>query len=311
MLKPRRIAFAGTPVDAVPALTALVEAGFEVPLVVTAPPARRSRRAKPTPTPVALAAQELGLKVSHEIAAVLGDASAPDHIAPDYVVPDCVVVVAFGQLISAELLTQLPMLNLHFSLLPQWRGAAPVERALLAGDTHVGVCLMQIEPSLDTGPVYWREQIEVASQATATELRSELATIGARRLVQSLQSGLGEPTPQQGEPTYAKKLTQADHQLLWHLSATQLERVVRVGQAWTSVAGNVLKVHEARVRQGGQLPNDAAPNDAAPGSLWGQIVRCGEDALELVRVQPAGKAPMAAADWLRGARLEPGIVLGN
>ncbi len=275
------------------------ESGIEIPLVVTAPPARRSRRAKPTPTPVAQAAEDLGLPVSHAI----------EDVAGSGVEADCVVVVAFGQLISTELLAQVPMLNLHFSLLPRWRGAAPVERALLAGDTHVGVCLMQIEPTLDTGPVYWCEQIEIGSDASATGLRAELATIGAQRLVQSLWQGLDEPMPQEGEPTYAKKLTRQDHCLQWEMPAVQLARVVRVGQAWTTVGGDVLKVHQAQVRPASEC--EPVPSDAKPGQLWDNFVRCGEDCLELVEIQPAGRVAMAAPDWLRGARLESGTVLGT
>ncbi len=282
-----------------PAITALAKAGFEIPLVVTAPPARRSRRGKATPTPVGQAAQTLGLTVSHSIADVAdGDVAA-----------DCVMVVAFGQLISADLLARLPMLNLHFSMLPRWRGAAPVERALLAGDTHVGVCLMEIETKLDTGPVYWYEQVEVNASATATELRAKLADVGAQRLVSSLQEGLDRPTPQQGDPTYAKKLTRTDRQLQWDMPASQLERVVRVGQAWTTIAGNELKIHEAQVRPMAEC--ESVPASAEAGSLWVDAVRCGEDALVLVTVQPSGRSAMAAADWLRGARLAPGAVLGT
>lgn len=333
--KPRRIAFAGTPDEAVPALTALVEAGFKVPLVVTAPPARRSRRAKSTPTPVGMAAEKLGLKVSHSIT----------DVADGAVAVDCVVVVAFGQLISADLLARIPMLNLHFSLLPRWRGAAPVERALLAGDTDLGVCLMRIEPALDTGPLYWCEQIAAGNvctgdSSTAAELRAELAGIGARRLVRSLQEGLGEPTPQQGEPTYAKKLTREDRQLRWELPAEQLARVVRIGGAWTTLEGSVLKVHEVRIGpqlqsaspQGAKLagaspvsvsmnvPVNVPPRDAAVGTLWGDAVRCGiggteegeqMDTLVLVTVQQAGRGSMPASEWLRGARLAPGVMLGG
>ncbi len=279
-------------------LMALAEAGFEIPLVVTAPPARRSRRGKPTPTPVGQAAQTLGLTVSHSIADVIDDDVAVD----------CVMVVAFGQLISTDLLAQVPMLNLHFSLLPRWRGAAPVERALLAGDTHIGVCLMKIEPELDTGPVYWCEQLEVDHYATATKLRAELADVGAQRLVSSLQAGLDQPTSQQGEPTYAKKLTRLDRHLQWDMPASQLERVVRVGQAWTTIAESELKIHEAVVRSTAEC--EAMPATAEPGSLWGRAVRCSDDALVLVTVQPAGRSAMAAKDWLRGARLASGVVLG-
>lgn len=276
-----------------------MEAGFEVPLVVTAPPARRARRAKPTPTPVGLAAERLGLRTGHSIADVAGACGGTP--------PDCVVVVAFGRMIPADLLARVPMLNLHFSALPRWRGAAPVERALLAGDATVGVSLMAIEPTLDTGPVYWCETTAVGDRATAAEVRAELAQLGAAALVRSLRSGLGEPVPQQGEPTYAHKLNRDDRRLAWDADGAQLARVVRVGGAWTMTAGGMLKVLDAVAVATSAC--EAMPPDAAAGSLWGDAVRCGVGALRLLTVQPAGRAAMAASDWLRGARLEPGVRL--
>ena len=219
--RPRRIAFAGTPDDAVLALQALAEAEFEIPVVVTGAPRRRSRRGSDTPSPVAAAAQELDLPVSHN-PADLSSCGA-----------DCAVVVAYGQLIGEELLAATPMLNLHFSLLPRWRGAAPVERALLAGDDHTGVSLMALEATLDTGPVYWRHEVPIGPADTAAELRNRLAQEGAQHLAGSLTTGLGTPRPQSGEPTYARKLTPADRQIDWSQPAALIDRQIRVGGAWT------------------------------------------------------------------------------
>ncbi len=288
--RPRRIAFAGTPDDAAPALQALVEAGFEIPVVVTGAPRRRSRRGSDTPSPVAAAAQELGLRVSLN----------PADLAGCNV--DCAVVVAYGQLIGSDLLAVTPMLNLHFSLLPRWRGAAPVERALLAGDDRTGVSLMALEPTLDTGPVYWRHEVPIGPADTAAELRRRLAQEGAERLAASLSEGLGTPRPQAGVPTYARKLTPADRQIDWSQPAAHLDRQIRVGGAWTMLGGERFIIREA-FPQSGEVA-------AAPGTLVDDAVATGEDLIRLRTVQPSGRSALDAHDWLRGARLPPGTRFG-
>lgn len=281
--RPRRIAFAGTPDDAVPALQALAGAGFEIPVVVTGEPRRRSRRGGDAPSPVAAAAAELDLPVGHDPADLAGcDA-------------DCAVVVAYGQLISLDLLAATPMLNLHFSLLPRWRGAAPVERALLAGDDRTGVSLMALEATLDTGPVYWRHEVPIGPADTAAELRNRLAQEGAQHLAGSLAGGLGTPQSQSGEPTYAHKLTPADRQIDWSQQAAFIDRQIRVGGAWTTLDGERFIIRVAAVQ-----PGEAV---APPGTLVDDAVATGDGLVLLRTVQPAGRAALDAQDWLRGARL--------
>lgn len=310
--QPRRVAFAGTPDDAVPVLRALVEAGFEIPVVVTGAPRRRSRRGSDTASPVAAAAAAFDLAVSHEPADLAGcDA-------------DCAVVVAYGQLIGEDLLAVTPMLNLHFSALPRWRGAAPVERALLAGDDRTGVSLMALEESLDTGPVYWRHEMPIGPTDTASQLRSRLADDGAQRLVISLREGLGTPESQQGEPSYARKLTTADRRIGWSQPASSIDRQVRVGGAWTTLDGGRLVVRQATplaaaraasgagrpLLRGATEPGRSAADDASPGTLAGDTVVTGDGLLRLDVVQPAGRAALDAQSWLRGARLPSGARFG-
>ncbi len=289
---PRRIVYLGTPQMAVPPLEALVAAGFEVVLVVTGADKRRGRRSEPTPTPVKAAALALGLPVTDDIAAVAGAGA------------DLGVVVAYGRILRRPTLEALPMVNLHFSLLPRWRGAAPVERALLAGDAATGVCVMAVEEGLDTGGVYACEELAIGAEVTAAELGAALTDIGARLLVDTLQAGLGDPAPQVGEPTYAEKVTQDDLALRWERPATELHRVVRVGGAWTTFRGKRLKVWAARAVGAG-----ARPADAAPGTIDGDLVVTGDGALQLLEVQPEGKARQAVDAWRNGARPEVGEAL--
>ncbi|WP_420626229.1 methionyl-tRNA formyltransferase [Candidatus Poriferisodalis sp.] len=288
--RPRRVAFAGTPNDAVPALGALAEAGFDIPLVVTGALRRRSRRGHDTPSPVAAAAEQRGLSISYDPA----DLAACDA--------DCAVVVAYGRLLGADVLSQVPMLNLHFSLLPRWRGAAPVERALLAGDEVTGICLMALEETLDTGPVYWRHEVSISSTDTAASLRSRLAHEGAERLVTSLNDGLGAPETQQGEPTYARMLSPADREIDWSQPATHIDRQIRVGGAWTTLEGQ-----RFIIRAGTPVPGK---HDAPPGALAGDAVVAGHGLVRLSIVQPAGRAATEAQAWLNGARLPPGTRFG-
>src|SRR4051812_21144513 len=173
------------------------------------------------PSPVKAAAQELGLPVTDKIDEVI-DAGA-----------EVGVVVAFGRLIKPHVLDALAMVNMHFSLLPRWRGAAPLERAILAGDSETGVCLMELEEGLDTGPVYACTRLAIGEEETADELRARLVDAGTELLVESLRTGLGTPTPQQGEPTYAEKIDPTEHHVDWSRPAVEVHRVIRCGDAWT------------------------------------------------------------------------------
>jgi methionyl-tRNA formyltransferase len=292
-----RLAYLGTPQMAVPPLRALVEAGHDVTLCVTRPDRRRGRGTSTTPSPVKAAAIELGVPVSHEL---LDVATAGVELA---------VVVAYGRIIPSDLLSQIPMLNVHFSLLPRWRGAAPVERAILAGDAETGICLMKIEEGLDTGPVYARRAVPIREDETLEALRSELVEQSCTLLVEALAggvTGLPDPEPQRGDPTIAAKITPEDLHLDWPSTAEQLGRVVRLGRAWTSFRGRRLTVLEADVERDG-----SATAEAAPGTLVGTSVATAEGALLLRRVQPESRSPMSAHDWIRGAHPVSGERLGT
>lgn len=304
-----RLAFLGTPEVAVVVLRALHDAGHHVALVVTAPDRRRGRGNALVPTPVKQCALELGLPVSSRVADVV-DAKV-----------ELGVVVAFGTLIRADLLEQVPMVNLHFSLLPRWRGAAPVERAILAGDDRTGVSLMALDEGLDTGPVYARVEVPILPGESASELRLCLVDIGAALLVERLSGGvatLGTPVPQEGEVLYATKIDRSELHLVWERPAVELDRLVRVGHAWTTFRGRRLIVERARVvaeALGSDAPEveaEAAPvGRPAPGTLIGGEVVCGVDRLELLDVRSEGRSTQAFDTWRRGARPAVGECLGT
>ena len=266
-----KLVYLGTPDMAVPPLRALVDAGHEVVLVVTRVDKRRGRGRDVSPSPVKAAALELGLRVSHAVDDVL--AAVRDHGA------ELGVVVAFGQIIQPHVLEEIPMVNLHFSLLPRWRGAAPVERALLAGDAVTGVCVMALEEGLDTGGVYARSELPIGAETTASDLRTELVEVGTALLVDTLAMPLGEwigePEPQTGEITYAAKFAGADFEIDWTAPVDDIHRLIRVGGAWTTFRGKRLKVNAVTL---------------VDGALQPQIV------------QPEGKAPMSFDAWRNGAR---------
>jgi methionyl-tRNA formyltransferase len=199
------------------------------------------------------------------------------------------------------------MVNVHFSLLPRWRGAAPVERAILAGDPTTGVCVMAVEAGLDTGPLYGCREVEIGAEETAEELRRRLGELGSDLLLDLLSrpTGLPEPTPQRGEPTYAAKLTPAELRLDFVRSAAECARLVRAGRAWTTYRGQRLIIVAARPREGG-APSSLGP----PGLLEGDVVRTGAGLLELVIVQSAGRAPLPFDAWRAGARPFAGEILG-
>ena len=273
---------------AVAPLQALVADGHEVALVVSHPDRRRGRGGHLVPSPVKAAATELGLPVTERVDDAV-DAGA-----------ELGVVVAYGRLIRPHVLAALPMINVHFSLLPRWRGAAPVERAILAGDETTGVCIMALEEGLDTGPVYACEEVPIGPEDTADELRALLTDRGTALLVGLLRAGLPEPRPQSGEATYAAKLEPVEHHLDWSRPARHLHRVVRLGQAWTTFRGQRFKVRRARLSGAATAPG---PGVLDPATL---VVGTGDGGLELVEVQPEGRPPQAASAWRNGARLRPG-----
>jgi methionyl-tRNA formyltransferase len=278
---PRRVAYLGSPPLAVPPLRALVDGGFEVALVVSQPDKRRGRGGGLQPSPVKAAALELGLPVTDRVQDVV-DAGV-----------DLGVVVAFGRIIPVSVLERVPMVNVHFSLLPRWRGAAPVERAILAGDEVTGVDLMVVEEGLDTGAVFARREVPIGPDDSLEDLRARLVEEGTGLLLANLRAGLPQPVAQAGAPTYAAKIDPTERELDWTTSATDVHRRVRVGDAWTTHHGRRLKVHRTHVPPRGDGP----------------VVPAGDGPVELVEVQPEGKPRIDAVAWARGARWTSGETL--
>jgi methionyl-tRNA formyltransferase len=266
----------------VPSLRALVEAAFDVRVVVSQPDRRRGRGAALLPSPVKEAARELGLTVSDRVDDVL-DADI-----------DLGVVVAFGRLVKPHVLARVPMVNLHFSLLPRWRGAAPLERAILAGDERTGVDLMVVEEGLDTGSIYDRVELPIGPDETADELRARLVSASTRLLVDNLHRGLPEPRPQVGEPTYASKIAADERRIDWKRPALDVHRLVRIGGAWTTHDGTRLKVWRTT------LDGDVQP-----------VAPAGDGPIGLVEVQPEGRGRMPASAWANGAQWRSGDPLGT
>ncbi len=295
----RRLVFMGSPEVAVGTLRALVDAGFEVVLVVSRADRRRGRGGRLSPSPVKAAALELGLPTSE------------DAYQAARVGAELAVVVAYGRLIKPDLLAQLPFVNLHFSLLPRWRGAAPVERALLAGDERTGVCVMAMDEGLDTGPVYRRAEVVVETEDTVTSLGSRLAERGTALLLACLAEGFGSPQPQQGEAVYAAKIDPAELRLDWQRPAWSLARTVALGRAWTTFRSKRLLVHDAVA-----VGDEGAAGDPStePGTMMrvaGAVrVGTGQGWLELRQLQPEGRARQGAAAWCNGNRPTPGERLG-
>ena len=295
-----RVLFAGTPAVAVPSLNALVEAGFEVVAVLTRPDAPVGRKRVLTPSPVAVRAAELGIEVIH---AARVDAEATARVSA--VKPDVAAIVAYGGLVPPAALgiPRHGWINLHFSLLPAWRGAAPVQRAVMAGDDVTGAVTFQLEEGLDTGPVFGTLTESVGPEDTAGELLERLSHSGAVLLAQTLsaiEAGKAFPQPQAGEVSHAPKLTLEDGHLQWNHPALAIGRQARgvtpEPGAWTFLDGQRVKLEPVRLR-----PDVTG---LAPGTLFLEgksvLVGTGSHAVELTRIQPAGKKMMAAADWARG-----------
>ena len=295
-----RVLFAGTPAVAVPSLDALVDAGFDVAAVLTRPDAPTGRKRVLTPSPVAARAAELGLEIIH---AAKVDAGVTARIAA--VRPDVAAIVAYGGLVPRAAL-DIPRhgwINLHFSLLPAWRGAAPVQRAVIAGDDITGAVTFPLEEGLDTGPVIGTLTEQVRPDDTAGTLLERLSHSGSVLLAQTLSaidSGAAYPQPQQGEVSLAPKLTIEDGRIDWSEPALAIGRRTRgvtpEPGAWTMLDGQRVKLEPVLLRPGRSA--------LAPGQLAmdgkSVLVGTGSHPVELVRVQPAGKKMMSAADWARG-----------
>jgi methionyl-tRNA formyltransferase len=289
-----RLVFLGTPADAVTPLRALVAAGHDVALVLTQPDRRRSRGGHDDPSAVKRAASDLGLPVATPARAreAIGDVAASGA--------QLGVAVAFGQLLPPPFLSALPhgFVNLHYSLLPRWRGAAPVERAILAGDLETGVCLMRIDEGLDTGGIYASVSTAIGSKEAAGELHARLTELGTQLLLEHLPRALeAEPVPQVGEPTYAEKLTVEEFRIDGSRPAAELERVVRAGNprpgAWMIVDGKRVKVWRARPE----------PGEGRPGTIRSSGgLATASGILRLDEVQPEGKPHMSGDAWMAGVR---------
>ncbi|MFM8645298.1 MAG: methionyl-tRNA formyltransferase [Actinomycetota bacterium] len=290
----RRIVYLGTPEMAVAPLRALVDAGVEVALVVTRADKRRGRGSALSPSPVKALALELGLPVSHE----LDDATKVGAALG--------VVVAYGRIIPLTVVSQLPMINVHFSLLPRWRGAAPVERALLAGDDETGICIMRVEEGLDTGVVYDRAVVPIRPHHTLGLLRSDLVNASIAPLLRAVTNGCGHGEVQQGEITHAAKIDPSELRIDWSSSARQIVALTRLEAAWFMHADKRVRLLAAQVAS--PVTDGSVSRGATGGTVHqvradGVVVACGDGAVLITSVQPAGKNPMSAAAWANGARL--------
>jgi methionyl-tRNA formyltransferase len=307
-----RVAFAGTPDVAVPTLRALLDSPrHDVIAVITRPRARAGRGRQAVDSPVAQAAAEAGLPVLTP--ARPAEAEFLDQLKQ--LAPDCCPVVAYGALLPAAALT-IPRhgwINLHFSLLPAWRGAAPVQHAVLHGDEVTGASTFRIEEGLDTGPVYGVVTEAIRPDDTAGELLQRLSVSGAGLMLATLdgiEDGSLVAVPQSADGvSYAPKISVDDARVDWAAPARHVERLVRACTpapgAWTTFRGERLKLGPVRLRGANELvPGqiDASRSDVAVGTATADVV--------LGVVQPPGKRPMPAADWARGARIADGDRLG-
>ena len=306
-----RLAFMGTPDFAVPALAELVAAGHDIAAVYAQPPRPRGRGLEVRPSPVHAFAESLGLPV--RTPASMKD---PSEIAAFRALDlDAAVVVAYGQILLPAVLEapRLGCFNLHASLLPRWRGAAPIQRAIMAGDSVTGVQVMRMTEGLDEGPAILGEVVPIASDETAASLSERLARVGAGLLPRALaavERGGAAEAPQIGEPTYARKISAAEARIDWTRPALEVDRHIRglspFPGAWfeaPSAKGPV------RVKA---LMSQAEAGEGAPGEALDDALRiaCGEGAVRLLRVQREGRGAQDAGEFLRGFPLPAGAVVG-
>ena len=311
-----RIVFMGTPQFAVPTLTAIVGAGHEVVAAYTRAPRPAGRGMAERPSPVAVAAKRFGIEVltPQTLRAEEARERFLGHAA------DVAVVVAYGLILPKPIL-ELPALgclNLHASLLPRWRGAAPIQRAIMAGDEETGVCVMHMEEGLDTGPVGLVERVAIGEDMTAGELHDVLAQLGADAMVRALAALSRQAllfTPQSTEGvTYAPKIHNEEARIDWRLPAAALHDLVRAlspypGAFFEADLGKGQEKGKERVKV---LRARLAEGSGAPGTLLdpAPTIACGTGALRLATVQRAGRSPVSGEEFLRGVRLEPGVRLG-
>ncbi len=282
---PLRLIFMGTPDFAVPTLLELVAHGHEIAAVYTRAPKPAGRGMKLQLSPVEQEARRLGISVLTPT--TLKTPEALEEFRAHNA--DAAVVVAYGMILPRAILEAPPLgcFNLHASLLPRWRGAAPVERAMLAGDDLTGVCVMRVEEGLDTGGVYAVRRVPISDTVTAAELRAELVTAGTEALVETLSAPvaewIGEAYPQEGEATYAQKFTPDEFEIDWAVPVVDIHRLIRVGGAWTTFRSKRLKIHAADLVDGRIVPT---------------------------LVQPEGKPTMTFDAWRNGSRPGPTELFG-
>ena len=297
------IVFMGTPDFAVPSLAEIISSGHNVVRVYTQPPRRSGRGKQLTKSPVHQFSELMGLPVE-----------TPESFRKSKVIDglealnaDVACVVAYGQILPQRALDapRYGCLNLHGSLLPRWRGAAPVQRAIMAGDTQTGVQIMQMAKGLDTGDILLSETTAIRPVDTAETLAQRLSQMGAQmwpRALGAVEREALTPTPQSGEPTYAHKIDKSEARLDWSLPARNLEAHIRglspFPGAWCEIDDRRVKVHLAQVVDG-----QGEPGEVLNDSL---TIACGEGALQLLTVQPAGKSRMDVGDFLRGSQVQIG-----
>ena len=302
-----RIAFMGTPEFAVPSLAELIAAGHEIVAVYSQPPRPRGRGQKLTPSPVHAFAQSMGLPVFTP-----ESLKAPEAIETFLSLDlDAAAVVAYGQILKAEVL-QAPRLgcfNLHGSLLPRWRGAAPVQRAIMAGDAQTGVQIMRMSEGLDEGPILLSEVMDIRPDDTAASLSERMSHIGAAlwpRALAAIERGGATEAPQVGEPTYARKITPAEARIDWSRPAPEVDCHIRglspfPGAWFKGPDGTRIKALMSRTEDGAGTPGHVL-DDAL-------LIACGTGAVRLTRVQREGKGVQGAEDFLRGHSLTAGTML--
>ena len=307
-----KVIFAGTPDFAAAALKAIAAAGFEIPLVLTQPDRPKGRGMQLAPSPVKQAALELGLRVAQP-EKLRNNAEALQML--EEVEADVMVVAAYGLILPQDVLDtpKHGCLNIHAPLLPRWRGAAPIQRAIEAGDAETGVCIMQMDIGLDTGYVVSEHRYAIQPTDTANEVHDALMSLGAAAIVADLQQLKTEgrlksvKQPEEGV-TYAQKLSKEEARINWNESAAVIERKIRafnpVPAAWVEYQGKPMKIWRAEA-----VTQQGRAGEVLSCSSDGLIIACGENALKITELQPSGSKRMDIAAFAAGHTVEAGTVL--
>jgi methionyl-tRNA formyltransferase len=302
-----RLVFMGTPDFSVPVLNSLVTAGYDIVCVYSQPPRATGRGQKLKKTPIHLKAQELGIKVRTPKS--LG--SEEEVLVLESLNVDCAVVVAYGLLLPESILAmpRFGCLNIHASLLPKWRGAAPIQRAILSGDSETGVTIMRMDKGLDTGAILMAEKTPITNTTTGESLHNELSKIGANLILKALGGLKGALVDQKAQPghgiTYAKKLERLEGHINWKRPAIEIERLIRAFTPWP---GSWFEIGNERIKI---LVAEIVEGAGEPGTVLDQYltIACGEGGLRLKVIQRAGKVPMTTSNFLRGFPLPIGSQL--